>query len=74
MPLLDLSSETTERFIHQKFFFPILLVLSLFHDDALIILMLFFFILFLFYHEHLVVYKFFAFCFQVLPEIVANTT
>ena len=53
-----------------EYFFPILLVLSLFYDDALIILMLFFFILFLFYHEYLVVYKFLAFCFQFFLKLL----
>ena len=32
--------------------------------------MLFFFILFLFYHEYLVVYKFFAFCFQFFLKLL----
>ena len=51
-PLLHLSLEITNRFIHQRFFFPVSFVLTLFHENALLKLMLVFFILFLFYHEY----------------------
>ena len=51
MLFLHLSLETTDRFIHQRFFFPILFVFSSFYDDLLIILMLLFLFLFLFYHD-----------------------